>query len=80
VSKFENRVRREILERKSDEVAKDWGNVHNEKVRNFCSSSSAVRRIRPGRPPYVFMVVELGVPREDHKAYSNKIPNKMAWV
>jgi len=32
VRKFENRVLREILEPKSDEVAKDWGNVYNEKV------------------------------------------------
>jgi hypothetical protein len=67
VGKFENRVLREILEPKSDEVAKDWGNVCNEKVGDFCLSSNTVRRIRPGRPAYVFMVVELGVPREDHK-------------
>ena len=58
---------REVSEPKSDEVAKDWGNAYNEKVRDFCSSSSTVRRIRPGRPAYVFMIVEHGVPREDHK-------------
>jgi hypothetical protein len=39
VRKFENRVLREILEPKSDEEAKDWGNVYNEKVGDFCSSS-----------------------------------------
>ena len=66
--KFENRVLREILGSKSDEVAKDWGNVYNEKVGDFCSSSSTVRRIRPGRPAYVFMVEEFGVPREGYKA------------
>jgi hypothetical protein len=80
VRKFENRVLREILEPKSEEVAEDWGNVYNEKVGDFCSSSSTVRRIRPGRPAYVFMVVELGVPREDHKTYSNKIPNRRTWI
>jgi stage III sporulation protein SpoIIIAA len=58
--KYENRLLREILGPKSDKVAKDWGNVHNEKVRNFCSSSNAVRMIVPSRPPYVFMVVEIG--------------------
>jgi hypothetical protein len=65
--KFENRVLREVLRPKSDEVAKDWGNVCNEKVCDFCSSSSTVRRIRPGRPAYVFMIVDIGVPREGYK-------------
>jgi hypothetical protein len=78
VSKFEHRVRRGILEPKSDEVAKDLENAHDEKVHNFCSSSSTVRRIRPGRPPYVFMVREREVPRPHHKTYSNKTPNKRA--
>jgi nucleoid DNA-binding protein len=76
VSKFEHRVRRGILEPKSDEVAKDLENAHNVNVRNFCSLSSTVRRIRPGRPPYVFMVREREVPKPHHKTYSNTTTNK----
>jgi hypothetical protein len=53
-------VLREVLGLKTNKVAKDWRNLHNEKVGNFYSSSDTVKTIGPSRPTNVFMVVKLG--------------------
>jgi hypothetical protein len=36
---FENRMRRRIIGPKRDEVTGEWGNLHNEKLNEMCSST-----------------------------------------
>jgi hypothetical protein len=43
---FENRVLRRIFGPKRDEVTGGWRKLHNEELRDLCSSSSIIRKIK----------------------------------
>jgi hypothetical protein len=46
---FENRVVRRIFGSKRDEVTGGWRKLHNEELRNLCSSQSIITMIRSRR-------------------------------
>jgi hypothetical protein len=43
---FENRVLRRIFGPKRDEVTGEWRKLHNEELRDLCSSPSVIRIIK----------------------------------
>jgi hypothetical protein len=43
---FQNKVLRRIFGPKREEVAGDWRRLHNEELRNFCTSSNIIRMIK----------------------------------
>jgi hypothetical protein len=46
---FENRVLRRTFVPKKDEVTGDWRKLHNEELRNMCSSPNIIRMIKSRR-------------------------------
>jgi hypothetical protein len=46
---FENRVLRKIFGPKRDEVMEEWGQLHNEELRDLYSSPSIIRIIKSRR-------------------------------
>jgi hypothetical protein len=40
---FQNRLLRRMFEPKRDEVAGEWRKLHNEELRDFCSSPSIIK-------------------------------------
>jgi hypothetical protein len=46
---FENRVLRRIFGPKRDELTGEWRKLHNEELRDLCSSSSIIRLIKSRR-------------------------------
>jgi hypothetical protein len=44
----ENRVLRRIFEPKRDEVTGVWRKLHNEELRNFCSTPSIIKMNKTG--------------------------------
>jgi hypothetical protein len=46
---FENRVLRRVFGPKRDEVTGEWRKLHNEEIRDLCSSSSTIRIINSKR-------------------------------
>jgi hypothetical protein len=46
---FENRVLRRIFGPKRDEVTGEWRKLHNEELRDLCSSPSIIRMMKSMR-------------------------------
>jgi hypothetical protein len=46
---FENRVLKRIFGPNRDEVTGEWRKLHNEEIRNLCSSPSIIRISKPRR-------------------------------
>jgi hypothetical protein len=46
---FENRMSREIFEPNREEVAGGWRRLHNDELRNLCSSPNIIWVIKPRR-------------------------------
>jgi hypothetical protein len=50
---FENRVLRGIFGLKRDEVTGEWRKLHNEELRDLCSSPRIIRRVKSRRMRWV---------------------------
>jgi hypothetical protein len=57
---FENRVLRRIFGPKRDEVMGGWRKLHNEELRDFCSSPSIFGMIKPRRMRWAGHVTRMG--------------------
>jgi hypothetical protein len=60
VGESENRVLRRIPELKGDEGTGGWRKLHNEKLRDLCSSSSVNRMIKSMRMMWARHVARMG--------------------
>jgi hypothetical protein len=63
---FENKVLRRIFGPKKDEVTGGWRKLHNEELRDLCSSPSIIRIIKSMRMRWAGHVARMG---EKRKAY-----------
>jgi hypothetical protein len=63
---FENRVLRRIFGPVRDEVTGEWRKLHNEELRDLCSSTSIIRMIKSRRMRWAGHVARMG---EKMKAY-----------
>jgi hypothetical protein len=57
---IENRVLRKIFEPKRDEVTGEWRKLHNEELRDFYSSPSVIRIIKPRTMRWAGHVARMG--------------------
>jgi hypothetical protein len=57
---FENRVLRRLFGPKRDEVTGEWRKLHNEKLRDLCSSPSIIRIIKSRRMRWAGHVARMG--------------------
>jgi hypothetical protein len=64
---FENRVLRRIFGPKRDEVTGEWRKLHNEELRDLCSSPSIIRMIKPRWMKWAGHIERMG---ERKNAYS----------
>jgi hypothetical protein len=66
---FESRVLRRIFGPKRDEVAAGWRQLHNEELRNLCSSPSIIRMLKCIRMRRAGHVVRMGGGTGKNKGY-----------
>jgi hypothetical protein len=57
---FENRVLRRISGPKRGEMTGDWEKLHNEELRNLCSSPSIIRMIKSKSMRWTGYVAQMG--------------------
>jgi hypothetical protein len=57
---FENRVLRRIFGPKRDEVTGEWRKLHNEELRDLCSSPSIIRIIKLRKMRWAGHVARMG--------------------
>jgi hypothetical protein len=60
---FENKVLRRIFGPKRDEVTGEWNKLHNEELRDLCSSSSIINVIKSRRMRWAGHVARMGEKR-----------------
>jgi hypothetical protein len=64
---FENRVLRRIFVPKRDEVTGEWRKLHNEGLRDLCSSPSIIRIIKSRRMRWAGHVARMGEKRNAYR-------------
>jgi hypothetical protein len=64
---FENRVLRRIFGPKRDEVTGEWRKLHNEELRNLCSSPDIIRQVMSRRMRWAGHVARMGEERKVYK-------------
>jgi hypothetical protein len=73
---FENRVPRRIFGPKRDEVTGEWGQLHNEELRDLYSSPSIIRIIRSRSMRWAGHVAEKGEKRNAYRLLVGKPEGK----
>jgi hypothetical protein len=73
---FENRVLRRIFGPKKDEVTGEWRKLHNEELRNLCSSPSIIRIIKSWRMRWAGHVARMGEKRNAYRLLVGKPEGK----
>jgi hypothetical protein len=73
---FENGVLRRIFGPKIDEVMGGWRKVHNEELRNLCSSPSIIRMIKSRTMRWVRHVARIGAKRNAYTIFVGKPEGK----
>jgi hypothetical protein len=69
---FENRVLRGIFGPKRDEVTGGWRKLHNEELRNLCSSPSIIKMIKSKRMSCTESVARMGQNRHAYRILMGK--------
>jgi hypothetical protein len=73
---FENRVLRRIFGPKRDEVMGEWGQLHNEELRDLYSSPSIIRIIKSRRMRWAGYVARMGEKRNVYRLLVGKPEGK----
>jgi hypothetical protein len=73
---FENRVLRRIFGPKRDEVTGEWRKLHNEELRDLCSSPSIIRIIKSRRMRWAGHVERMGEKRNAYRLLVGKPEGK----
>jgi hypothetical protein len=73
---FENRVLRRIFGRKRDEMAGEWGKLHNEELHNLYSSPDIIRQVKSMRMSCAGHVARMGEERKVYKVLVGKPEGK----
>jgi hypothetical protein len=73
---FENRVLRGIFGPKRDEVAGEWGKLHNEELRDLYSSPSIIRIMKSRRMRWAGYVARMGEKRSAYRLLVGKPEGK----
>jgi hypothetical protein len=73
---FENRVLRKIVVPKRDEVTGEWRKLHNEELRDLCSSPSIIRIIKSRRIRWAGHVARMGEKRNSYRLLVGKPERK----
>jgi hypothetical protein len=73
---FENRMQRRIFGPKRDEVTREWRKLHNEELRDFCSSPSTIRIIKSRRMRWAGHVARKGEKRNTYRLFVGKPEEK----
>jgi hypothetical protein len=69
---FENRVLRRIFGPKRDEVTGEWRKLHNEELRDLCSSPSVIRIIKSRRVRWAVHVARIEEKRNAYRLFVGK--------
>jgi hypothetical protein len=69
---LENRVLSRIFVRKRDEVTRGWRKLHNEELRDLCSSPSIIRIIKSRRMRWAVHVARMGEKRDVYRLLVGK--------
>jgi hypothetical protein len=64
---FENRVLRRIFGPKRDKVTGEWRKLHNEELRNLCSSPDIIRQVKSRRIWWAGHAAGMGEERKVYK-------------
>jgi hypothetical protein len=70
---FETKVLRRIFRQKRDEVTGGWRKLHNEELRDLCSSPSVFRNSKSRRMRWVGHVARMGERRNVYRLLVGKI-------
>jgi hypothetical protein len=73
---FENRVLRRIFGPKRDEMTGEWRKLHNEKLRDFYSSPSIIKIIKPRRMRWAGHAARMGEKRTADRLLVGKAEGK----
>jgi hypothetical protein len=73
---FENRVLRSIFGPKWDEMTGEWIKLHNEELRDLCSSPSIFRIIKSRRMRWAGHVVRIREKRNEYRLLVGKPEGK----
>jgi hypothetical protein len=74
---LENRVLRRIFGQKRDEVTEEWRNLHNEELRDVCSSPNIIRRAKSRKMRWMGNVARMGEKRDAYGLLVGKPEGKI---
>jgi len=66
---FENRLLRRIFRPKRDEIAREWGKLHNEELNDLYSSTNIFRVIKSRRMRWAGHVARMGERRDVYRVW-----------